>query len=130
MPIVTGTRLGLNATFWGVNPCFDQLTQILGSRNVNVEVLQTRINGSSHTSIGTPSIVVYRGEKTNGDGIDEKEMRDLRISYEPDEQLARVRVEPKPLDRFTRVSQVSNFAASYLRAHGYVVNVSIVDPQI
>ncbi len=125
MPIVTATQLGLNATFWGINPCFDQLTHILSERNVSVEPIQTDA-GRSIISIGTPSIVVYQGEQTNGRDINEKEIRDLKISYEPSGQL---KPEPKPPDRFTRVSQVSGFAASYLRAHGYKVNVSIEDPE-
>ena len=128
MPIVSGTQPGLNATFWGINPHFDQLTQILSERDVSVEPIQTQV-GLSFISIGTPSIVIYLGEEIKGKDFGEKEMRDLRISYEPDMRLAQSRVESNPPDQFTKVSQVSHFAASYLRAHGYRVNVSIVDPE-
>ena len=128
MPIVSGTQPGLNATFWGINPCFNQLIRILSKRGVSVEPIQTQPD-QSFISIGTPSIVIYLGEKITEGALSEKEVRDLKISYEPDKRLAQARVKPNSPDQFTKVSQVSNFAASYLRAHGYTVNVSIEAPE-
>ena len=37
MPIVNGTQLGLNATFWGINPCFKSLMDILSRKGIYVE---------------------------------------------------------------------------------------------
>lgn len=127
MPIVSSTQPGLNATLWGINPCFDKLVEILSARNVSVELLQTN-RAQSYVSVGTPSIVVFWGEQAKRK-IEEVNIRDLRISYEPNESLLSRRKNPTPAETFVRVSQVSNFAASYLRAHGYIVNVSIVNPE-
>ena len=128
MPIVNGTQLGLNTTLWGINPSFDRLAGILSERGVNVEPIQTEPD-KAFISIGTPSIVVFWGEKNHSGKICETNVRDLRISYDPDERLAQARVKPNPPPRFTKVSQISNFAASYLRAYGYTVTVSIEEPE-
>lgn len=127
MPIVNASQPGLNATFWGLNPYFSSLIEILSRRGVNVEPIQTEA-GKSFISVGTPSIVVFRGKKEEDESISETDIRDLRMSYEPDKKLAKIRTKPTPPEKFTRVSQISKFAASYLRAFGYGVDVSVVNP--
>lgn len=127
MPIVNASQPGLNATFWGVNPCFKFLMGFLSERGVNVEPIQTEV-GKSVISIGTPSIVVFHGKKISETKIIEADVRDLKISYEPDVNSTKKRKEPKIPERFFKPSQISNFAASYLRAQGYIVNVSATNP--
>ncbi len=127
MPIVNATQPGLNATFWGINPHFKSLIDLLSKRGVNVEPIQTEA-GKSVISIGTPSIVVFRGKKISKTKIIEADVRDLKVSYEPDVNSTKKRMEPKLPDRFFKPSQISNFAASYLRAQGYTVNVSAKNP--
>lgn len=128
MPIVIGTQEGLNATFWGINPYFNRLMKILSRRGVNVEPIQTEAD-KSVISIGTPSIVVFWGKQINEGNIKEIDFRDLRVSYEFNRKLAKSRVKPAVPAKFDKVPQVSNFAASYLRACGYKVNVSIENPE-
>ncbi len=122
----TKLETNLNANFWGVNPYFRKLAYLLKQRNVDVEEYETRINGSNHTSIGTPSIVIFKGVQV-GDNVEETDMRDLVVSYEPSKRSIMTKKEPKLPEKFIKTSQVSSFAASFLRAQGYSVSISVVD---
>lgn len=124
MTIKLKIQAGLNATFWGINPCFSKLAHALKQRGVKVEKHTTKINGSNCTSIGTPSIVIFKGVKVNG-SVKETDMRDLMVLHEPRKNRSKTRVELP--ERFIRASQVSKYAASFLRANGYTVGVDIVD---
>ena len=126
MAIKNEIQLGINITFWGVNPYFSKLANILKQKNVHVEEYTTRINNSNHTSIGTPSIVVFKGIEASNK-LEESEMRDLIVSHEPLRDVAEANEEPSPPENFMKTSQVSGFAASFLRAHGYTVNTNIVN---
>ena len=125
--IKTRLQTSLNADFWGVNPCFKRLACLLKQRNVTVGEYETRINGSDITSIGTPTIVVFKGVRVGNDNdIEETEMRDLIVSHDPRRNLGEPKTEPELPDEFLKVSQISRYAASFLRAKDYAVNVSVV----
>lgn len=121
MPVKIKIQTYLNATFWGINPCFHELASALKQRGVKVEEYETRINGSS---CSTPSIIIFKGVKVNG-SVEEADMCDLVVSHERRKRPLAVQIELP--EQFVRTSQVSRYAASFLRANGYTVGVDIVD---